>query len=632
MHLMGCQNIMALAGSRKLFQNITLGIEDGDKIGILGPNGGGKSTLLKILAKKKKPDDGTVTIANSTTISILEQIDKIDDNLTVSQVVHGEKADEKSHEWLADPQIRRIHEGLLKDIDLQSQLSTLSGGQKRRVALAKVLSQKSDVLFLDEPTNHLDIIGITWLAEYLNNKFADKKGALVVVTHDRWFLDAVCTKIWEVVPGMDAGNGDDILPGSMEFYEGSYAAYILARVERERQRQVENQKRNSLLKKELAWLRRGAPARTSKPRFRIDRAQALIDDVPPLRNKVELAKLTTARLGKDVVDIENVTIRFGRNEPVLDNITWRLSAGDRIGIVGANGVGKSTLMHLIEGVLKPEIGRVKFGKTVKIGVLSQDTHELDEVAHLRVVEAVSIISNSIVVDGKEISASQFVQKLGFTKSRAWTRISELSGGERRRLQFMRILMREPNVLLLDEPTNDLDTDTLASMEDILDTFPTTLIVVSHDRYLLERVSDYQMLVDQGKITMLTKGVDEYLEKLESIKNCSDKKSVSDNSKENYSSRQIVSENKNVHENDDNSGARKLSGAQIHQYNKELSSLERKIEKIQTCIALLNEKLSALSASCEKLDEIIQIDKELKEKQAECESLENRWFEISELIQ
>lgn len=612
MHLMGCQNIMALAGSRQLFNNITLGIEDADRIGVLGPNGGGKTTLLRILAKTQEPDEGMVTVAAGTTLAMLDQRDAINPDLTVLEAIHGD-ADE--HEWATDIFVREIHSGLLADIKMDSMVGTLSGGQKRRVALAHVLCKNADVTFLDEPTNHLDIAGITWLANFLNTRFSNGKGALIVVTHDRWFLDAVCTKIWEVVPGLDAGNGHDILPGSVEFYEGSYAAYILARAERDRQRAVASQKRNNLLKKELAWLRRGAPARTSKPKFRINEAEALINDVPPVRNKVELVKLATSRLGKDVVDLENVTVDFSDNDPILKDVTWRVGPGDRVGILGANGAGKTTLMRLIEGVLEPDSGRVKFGKTVKIGVLSQSTHELDEVADLRVVEAVSIISNSIIVDGKELSASQFVKRLGFSKSRAWTRVSELSGGERRRLQFMRILMAEPNVLLLDEPTNDLDTDTLASMEDILDGFPTTLIVVSHDRYLLERVSDYQMLVKDKNVRMLPGGVDEYMRILNADSVVSDSVSkVADTSRNTFETKKS-----------------QLSGSQRHQLSKELAAVERKMSKLAEQIEQLNEELAVLSMDVSKVDELVSKSSSLQELESESFVLEERWFEITELL-
>ncbi len=622
MHLMGCQNITAMVGSRKLFTDITLGIEDADKIGVLGPNGGGKTSLLRILAQKQTPDEGTVTLTSGTTIAMLDQQDVINPEWSVTEAIYG-KAEE--YEWASDSTIREIHAGLLTDIKMDTKIKTLSGGQKRRVALAQVLSKNADITFLDEPTNHLDIVGITWLANFLNTRYNSGKGALVVVTHDRWFLDTVCTKIWEVVPGLDAGNGTDILPGTLEMYQGSYAAYILARAERDRQHAVTAQKRNNLLKKELAWLRRGAPARTSKPKFRINEAETLISDVPPVRNKVELVKLATSRLGKNVVDLENVTVDYSENKntPILKNITWRIGPGDRVGILGANGAGKTTLMRLIEGSQQPNSGIVKFGKTVKIGVLSQSTHELDEVADLRVVEAVSIISNAIVVDGKELSASQFVKRLGFSKSRAWTRVSELSGGERRRLQFMRILMREPNVLLLDEPTNDLDTDTLVAMEDILDGFPTTLIVVSHDKYLLERVSDYQMLVKDGSVRMLPGGVDEYMSILESTVESKVSTTHQENAK---------SETEEINDDSSSTNKPRLSGSERHQLSKELAAVERKMQKNEIQIEELNSLLVALSADPSKIDELIKTNKQLQVLEENNIEYEQRWFELNELLE
>lgn len=620
MHLMGCQNLMALAGSRQLFNNITLGLQDGDKIGVLGPNGGGKTTLLRLLSGKQKADDGSVTVSAGTKVAMLDQNDQIDGDLSVQNAIHGDKAE---YLWATDSQIRQIHKGLLADIDIQDKVSTLSGGQKRRVALAKVLCSKADVTFLDEPTNHLDITAITWLAQHLNQRYSNGTGALVVITHDRWFLDAVCTKIWEVVPGLDAGNGADILPGTVEFYEGSYAAYILARAERDRQAQVIAQKRNNLLKKELAWLRRGAPARTSKPKFRIAEAETLIADVPPLRNKVELQKMATSRLGKDVIDLENVTLNYfdeqGTEKTVLDDVTFRIGPGDRIGILGANGAGKTSLIKLIEGVLEPTAGKVKRGKTVKVAVLSQSTHELDEVAHLRVVEAVSVISNSIVVGGKEISAAELTRRLGFSKSRAWTRVSELSGGERRRLQFMRILMTEPNVLLLDEPTNDLDTDTLAAMEDILDAFVATLIVVSHDRYLLERVTDYQMLVKDQKLTMLVRGVEQYLEILQqqesSAKPATQKLDANATETE-----QLPAEAKNT-----------LDSATRRKYVKELSATERKMDKLQAELHKLSTQLEEIATSAD-YEKMQQLSEEVSQRQSEYDELETRWLELSDVLE
>ena len=481
-HRIGLESIRIAVGPRLLLDDVTLGIEDGLRVGVLGPNGAGKSTLLAALAGAREVDGGRVTRAGGTRVAMLRQADDLPGATTVRRAVHGGAPE---HEWASDPAVRDIHAGLLADIDPGTEVAALSGGQRRRVALAAVLTSPADVLLLDEPTNHLDVEGVDWLARHLNARFASRRsaGALVVVTHDRWFLDAICTNVWEVVPGVDPGGGRAQTPGRIETYDGGYAAYVLARAERARQAAVAAAKRENLLRKELAWLRRGAPARTSKPRFRIEAAEALIADVPPPRDAVRLTAMATARLGKKVLDLEGVTVRYpeaggaGERE-VLRRVTWRLAPGERVGVVGVNGAGKTTLLRLLEGVQEPDEGRVVRGATVRVAALSQSTHELDALADKRVVEAVAMVGEHVRVGGKDLTAAQLVERLGFTRRRAWTRVGEISGGERRRLQLLRLLMTEPNVLLLDEPTNDLDTDTLAAVEDILDSFPGTLVVVS----------------------------------------------------------------------------------------------------------------------------------------------------------
>lgn len=521
-HLFGTQDLLAIGGSRRILDNISVSVADGDRVGVLGPNGAGKSTLLDMLAGERKPDDGRMIVRDGVTFAHLSQRDPVTDK-SVLEVIHPGR---EAHEWASDPAIRDIHAGLLADIDLQSPVSQLSGGQRRRVNLARVLSEglieghPADVLVLDEPTNHLDVEGVDWLARHLNERMGPRDGsgkqdgALIVVTHDRWFLDAVCTHVWEVVPGIDPGGNRPQIAGHIEMYEGSYAAYILARAERARQAAVAAQKRNNILRKELAWLRRGAPARTSKPRFRIEAAEELIANEPPPRDDVELVRMATQRLGKQVLELEDVSLAFGEGRDkkvIFDDVTYRFAPAERVGIVGVNGAGKTTLLRLLNGALEPDSGRIKRGKTVKVATLSQDTHELDAVEHRRVVEAVADIAQSITIDGKEVSASQLVERIGFTRDRAWTPVRDISGGERRRLQLIRLLMGEPNVILLDEPTNDLDTDTLAAMEDLLDTFPGTLIVVSHDRYLLERTTTHQLaLLGDGKLRALPGGVEQYL--------------------------------------------------------------------------------------------------------------------------
>ena len=432
-HLLGTQSLGALAGSRQLLADVDISVEDSSRIGILGPNGAGKSTLLRLVACLQQPDDGRIITRDGLRIVMLEQGDHLHDDARVMDAVHPGL---EEYEWASQPAIRDIHAGLLSDIDLHAQVGTLSGGQRRRVDLARVLALPSDVVCLDEPTNHLDVEGVAWLAQHLNTRFArpGASGALIAVTHDRWFLDAVCETIWEVVPGIDPGGSRPQIPGRVEIYDGSYAAYTLARAERLRQADVAAKKRANLLTKELAWLRRGAPARTSKPKFHIAAAEALIADVPPPRDSVELVKMATARLGKDVLDLKDVTVTFptpeGGQRTILDHVTWRLAPGERVGVVGVNGAGKTTILNLLRGDLEPTSGRVKRGKTVQVATLSQDTHELDDLSDMRVVEAVDQVAHSVIVDGKEVSSSQMAERMGFTRERAWTRISEISGGER----------------------------------------------------------------------------------------------------------------------------------------------------------------------------------------------------------
>ncbi|MFD6179579.1 ABC-F family ATP-binding cassette domain-containing protein, partial [Isoptericola sp. NPDC060282] len=513
-HLLGADGIALTIGTRTLLHDVSLGLDDGDRIGVVGPNGAGKSTLLRLLAGTQAPDAGRVTRVGGSRLGMLVQRDVDDDAATIRDLVHG---DDATHEWASDSRIRSVHAGLLADLDLDQPASTLSGGQRRRVALAALLVEDPDVLLLDEPTNHLDVEGVAWLAEHLKNRYGrpGATGALVVVTHDRWFLDAVCSRTWEV-----RGDGT----GGVDGYDGGYAAYILARAERARQAATAAEKRNNLLRKELAWLKRGAPARTSKPKFRLDAAAALIDDEPPPRDTLELTQMATRRLGKDVLDLEDVTVTVPAREGseagprdaagrrvLLDDVTWRLGPGDRYGVVGVNGAGKTTLLALLAGRREPDSGRVRRGKTVHVAELTQDVGELDDVAHLTAVQVVDREKRTVVVDGKELTAGQLTERLGFTRERAHTLVRDLSGGERRRLQLLRLLVSEPNVLLLDEPTNDLDTDTLAAVEDLLDGWPGTLIVVSHDRYLLERVCDRQWaLLGDGALRDLPGGVEQYL--------------------------------------------------------------------------------------------------------------------------
>jgi ATPase subunit of ABC transporter with duplicated ATPase domains len=495
-HLLGAERIRLSFATTEVFKDLTIGVQDGDRIGIVGKNGDGKSTLLRLFAKIQDPDAGQITKRSDVRVGMLDQLDDFLPNQTIAQVVIGDLAE---HEWAGNPKVRDIFSGLLADFDFDQEVAQLSGGQRRRVALAALLAGEWDILMLDEPTNHLDIEGVAWLAQHLKTRWGRSSGGLLVVTHDRWFLDEVCNLTWEVHDGI------------VDVYDGGYAAYILERNERARSQAASESRRQNLLRKELAWLRRGAPARTTKPKFRIDAANELIANEPPPRDSVNLAKLATTRLGKDVLDIEDLSYSIDGLQ-LLSNVTLRLGPGDRIGLLGANGAGKTTFLKLILGSLNPSSGRVKLGKTVVPAILSQEVRELDEFADQRIFELIAREKRTFIVDKKEVGISQLVEQLGFTSLQLQTPIGDLSGGQRRRLQLLRLLFGEPNLLILDEPTNDLDTDMLAQVEDLLDSWPGTLIVVSHDRYLLERVTDMQYgLLGDGALRHLPRGVEQYLE-------------------------------------------------------------------------------------------------------------------------
>ena len=639
-HLLGVENLRLTVGSRLLLDDVTLGLEDGTRVGVLGPNGAGKSTLLEALAGRREPDGGRVTRTGGVSVALLSQADDLPPGATVRTAIHGQTPE---HEWASDAGVRDIHAGLIADLDLDAEVVTLSGGQRRRVALAAVLTRRADVVILDEPTNHLDVEGVDWLARHLQARFSGSggrgSGALVTVTHDRWFLDAICTNVWEVVPGIDPGGGRPQVAGRIETYDGGYAAYVLARAERARQAAVAAVKRENLLRKELAWLRRGAPARTSKPRFRIDAAEALIADVPPPRDTVALTAMATARLGKKVLDLEDVTVRYpvsasradeaggadGADAPaereVLRHVTWRLAPGERVGVVGVNGAGKTTLLRLLEGVQEPAGGRVARGKTVQVATLSQSTHELDALADLRAVEAVAMVGERVVVGDREMTAAQLVERLGFTRQRAWTRVGEVSGGERRRLQLLRLLMTEPNVLLLDEPTNDLDTDTLAAVEDILDSFPGTLVVVSHDRYLLERVTDHQVaLLGDGSVRDLPGGVEQYLELRREAMRPSRGAADSVDSPTTPADAGPRAER----------GA--TSGARRHEARKALARIERKMERSSQAVAALHVRMEEVSADPARVGELAELGRELVAAEAAHAELEEQWLEVAETLE
>ena len=492
--LLGCEKVSVEFPTKTVFEGLSLGVDEGARIGIVGQNGDGKSTLLRVLSGDVEVDDGRVIRTRGVSVGVLGQSDDLRDADTVERAVVGNIPE---YEWAGDPRVRAIIAGLLEDVDWNATVGTLSGGQRRRVDLARLLIGDWDVLMLDEPTNHLDVRAITWLAEHLKTRWRRGAGALLVVTHDRWFLDEVCEAMWEV-------HGRRVWP-----FEGGFSAYIMQRVERDRLEALAEQKRQNALRRELAWLSRGARARATKPKFHVAAAQALIADVPPLRNELELKRMAMARLGKQVVDLKGASLRFG-DRVILDDVDWIIGPGDRYGIVGANGIGKTTLLRIIQGLQPLDSGRVKIGQTVRFAVLSQHLDELRKLGDDRVRQVISRYSRRTMLDGKEMTPGQLLERLGFTKDDQNEPVCDLSGGQKRRLALMLILLDEPNVLILDEPGNDLDTDMLAAVESLLDGWPGTLLLVTHDRYLMERVTDHQFALIDGKVRHLPGGVDEYL--------------------------------------------------------------------------------------------------------------------------
>ena len=568
---------------RPLLSQVSLGVSEGDRIGIVGRNGSGKSTLMKIIAGVEDPDSGRVTKSNSSRIGILSQVDTASKDATVGDVVIGNR---EKHEWASDPRIREIFTGLFGGFDdhlFERTFASLSGGEKRRVGLAKLLIDDLDLILLDEPTNHLDVEGVAWLAEHLK---ARKDLAVLVVTHDRWFLDAVTDRTWEVVLG------------KVEEYDGGYSAFVLAKAERARQAGAMDARRNNLIRKELAWLRRGAPARTTKPKFRVDAANELISAEPAPRDSTELLKFALNRLGNTVFELHHAQIQAGEKELIHD-LTWNIGPGDRIGVVGINGAGKTTLMRTLAGQLKPTSGKLVTGITVKIAFLTQHLDELDP--KWRLLEAVEKVATHVEIGkGKTLSASQLCERLGFDRDAQWTPVGDLSGGERRRLQLTRLLMDSPNVLLLDEPTNDFDIETLTELEDLLDSYGGTLIVISHDRYFLERVCDrfYGLLGDKV-LRDLPRGVDQYLEQ----RAVSNTTSTESSSKEGSTS----------------------SAAQQRQLKKDLTRVERQVAKGKERLAQLKLELEAAAFSPEKL---LELTAEITTVECDLVAREEEWLEIT----
>jgi ATP-binding cassette subfamily F protein uup len=589
-HLLGAEAIDLAYPTRVIFESVSLGIEDGARIGIVGRNGDGKSSLLGLLTGRLHPDSGRVTWRSGLRVGELSQADVLDARLTVGWTLVGDQAD---HLWAANPRIRDVVDGLVSDISWDATIDTLSGGQRRRVQLAALLVGDWDVIALDEPTNHLDIEGITWLAGHLRQRWSRNTGGLLLVTHDRWFLDEVVATTWEVHDGV------------VEPFDGGYAAYVLQRVERDRLAAAAEAKRQNLMRKELAWLRRGAPARTSKPKFRIDAANQLISDVPPLRDTVELAKVATARLGKDVVDLLDVSVSYaGRS--VLRDVEWRIGPGERTGIVGANGAGKSSLLGLIAGTVAPDSGRVKRGKTVQLAILDQQGDGLAPMTDDRVADVIARLRAGYQVEGRDATPTQLLERLGFARAQLSARVGELSGGQRRRLQLMLTLLAGPNVLLLDEPTNDVDTEMLAATEDLLDSWPGTLIAVSHDRYFLERVTDQQYAILDTRLRHLPGGVDEYLRL--TAEGAGDRVA------------QAPADVRN---------AQAVSGAELRAAEKEMSAVERRLTRLAGQIAAKHAHIAGYDQS----DHVglAGLTRELRALEEEVDTSENRWLEISERV-
>lgn len=731
----GLEHVSLAFATKTIFTDVTQGVFEGDRIGIVGKNGDGKSTLLHLFRGTQEPDSGRVTKRGGLTFGMLDQRDPLDDNATIREAALEGRAD---YEWASDNTSREIVEALLGGMSLDAKVGSLSGGQRRRADLARLLLKDWDILALDEPTNHLDVVTIHWLAEHLKNRWSKGQGVLLLVTHDRWFLDEVCESMWEVHDGV------------IEPFEGGYSAYMLQRVERDRQADVRETKRRNLARKELAWLSRGARARSTKQKFHVKAARELIADVPPMRNTVELKQMATSRLGKQVVDLINVTQIFEHtqgmaeidpdvaalddsasrvdvvnamyaepqlhgsvevavtdmddprlvdagvpealeaaakareaeaNAPsdierevrrqntggetigsdaldeeaatfaarkvtvsgreILDDVTWLIGPGDRFGIVGANGAGKSTLLKLIDGTLTPTVGHVNIGKTVKFAVLSQRLDELEKLGQYKIKEVLSRYKPSYIVEGKEVTPGQLMERLGFESAQLMTPIRDLSGGQKRRMQLLLILLDEPNVLIMDEPGNDLDTDMLAVMEDLLDTWPGTLIVVSHDRYLLERVTDQQFALIGGKVRHLPGGVQDYLDMVEDIKNgkglpedragfagtggSSAKRGAQGKGSAAESLPQSTSS-----EGAQDSAEPKLSGKAFHEASKRVNAIERKLAKLEEQKSDLEAQMASHDPS--DYEGLNKLNEQLTAVNSESDDLEAEWLELSEQLE
>lgn len=600
-NLINLENVSKSYGLKTLLDSVSLGVQTGDRIGVVGLNGGGKTTLLEVLTGVEEPDSGRVSHTSDVRMAVVTQRAELDPELTIGEVV-VEPLGLQTFEWASSARVREVLGGIgIMELGLDAKVGGLSGGERRRVNLAAALVQDLDLIVLDEPTNHLDVEGVQWLAEHL----LSRKLAIVVVTHDRWFLDTVANMTWEVHDGR------------VDAYEGGYNDWTFARAERSRQADAIEQRRQNLARKELAWLRRGAPARTSKPRYRIEAAEALIADVPAPRDKVELMSFSKSRQGRVVVELEDARIEAPDGRPLVDRLTWRLAPGERIGLVGVNGSGKTTLLRALAGDHPLAAGKRIEGQTVRIGWLRQELDDLDP--DRRLIDAVEDVATYVTIGEREVSASQLAERLGFSPKRQRTFIRDLSGGERRRLQLTRVLMGEPNMLLLDEPTNDLDIDTLQELESLLDSWPGTLVVISHDRYLIERIVDntYALFGD-GQLTNLPGGIEEYLERRKAM---------------------AAAEGGGVIDLGDKSAPaapaeeKRLSSQEERELRKQMNAVERKMAKLDERIATFEQEMAVLSgAEDPDLGKLADVDKGLREAREDHEGLEMEWLELGEQLE
>ena len=615
--LISAKDVSVEFAAKSVLEAVTLGVNDGDRIGIVGRNGSGKSTLLSVLAGEYAPDSGEVIPSGNLRIGILKQADDLDDGQSVHFCVVGNAPE---YMWAADRKTRAIIDALIGDIAWEARIAELSGGQRRRVDLARLLTQEWDILLLDEPTNHLDIRAITWLAEHLKSRWPQKQGALLVVTHDRWFLDEVALSMWEVHDHQ------------VSQFEGGFSAYIQQRVERERSARVAEEKRQNMIRKELAWLSRGARARATKPKFHVQAALDLLAGDPPLRNSLELKRAAMSRLGKQVFELNGVSLRYG-SQTVIDNLDWLIGPGERIGILGENGSGKTTLLNLLCGQLQPTTGLLKTGKSVKLAILSQRLEELDALGADRVCNVLKRHRTSLVIDGKEVSTGKLLERLGFQREHLQAPVNSLSGGEKRRLQLLLVLADEPNVLVLDEPGNDMDVDMLAALEDLLDSWPGTLLLVSHDRFLLERTTDDQFALINGQLRHLPGGVEEYLRILAAGVGPRGTARGAANAAANaaLAEAKVKTKSDQIPESLPAPETAKpaLGGAEAYQAKKQLASTERKLKTLEGRLASLQTDME--QADPTDYENLLALQAELATTKAQIEELETAWIELTELL-